>query len=175
MANAIVLYASKYGSTEQYARWIAEKLNCPAVNIKKLTDDLFENVDTVVFGGGIYAGKIKGAAQFVKHFDQWYRKRVAVFTVGMTGLEEAEYFQSVLDGNFSVQQQADVCFFHFRGRIDYKQLSFMHRMMMGMLKKMLLGKQEKTESDRQILATYGKKLDGVKCDAVRSLVEYCTP
>ena len=101
--------------------------------------------------------------------DRWYRKRVAVFTVGMTGLEEAEYFQSVLDGNFSVQQQADVCFFHFRGRIDYKQLSFMHRMMMGMLKKMLLGKQEKTESDRQILATYGKKLDGVKCDAVRSL------
>ncbi len=174
MANAIVLYASKYGSTEQYARWIAKRLNCPVLNIRKLTDDLLEKVDTVVFGGGIYAGKIKGAAQFVKHSDQWAGKRVAVFTVGMTGPEETEYFQSVLDGNFSEQQQAGVRFFHFRGRIDYKQLNFVHRMMMGMLKKMLLGKQEKTESDRQIIATYGKTIDGVEREAVRPLVEYCT-
>ena len=32
--NAIVIYKSKYGSTKAYAQWIAEELNCEAVDAK---------------------------------------------------------------------------------------------------------------------------------------------
>ncbi|MEE1351031.1 MAG: flavodoxin domain-containing protein [Clostridia bacterium] len=33
--NPIVIYKSKYGSTKQYAEWIADELNCLAVDAKK--------------------------------------------------------------------------------------------------------------------------------------------
>ena len=34
--NRIVVYTSKTGFTEKYAKWIAEELQCEAVSLKKL-------------------------------------------------------------------------------------------------------------------------------------------
>lgn len=33
--KTIVIYKSKYGSTKKYAEWIADALNCTAVDAKK--------------------------------------------------------------------------------------------------------------------------------------------
>ena len=63
--------------------------------------------------------------------------------------------------------------FHLRGGIDYKRLSFVHKSMMAMLRKMLLNKDEASLSDEdiQVLDTYGKHLDFSSRDSIQPLVE----
>lgn len=56
----IVVYESKYGSTEKYAKWIGEELNCKVSKISDVTTEELLNYDNIVFGGWLQAGKIKG-------------------------------------------------------------------------------------------------------------------
>ena len=34
MEKTIVIYANKYGSTEKYAHWIGEELDCPVIELR---------------------------------------------------------------------------------------------------------------------------------------------
>ena len=64
--------------------------------------------------------------------------------------------------------------FHFRGGIDYKKLSFLHKTIMTLLYK----KVKKTpESERNasavgIIETYNKQVDFVDLDSLKELEEY---
>ena len=64
--------------------------------------------------------------------------------------------------------------FHLQGGIDYSRLSFIHKAMMSMLRKMLLKKDESAleKEDRLILKTYGQNLDFADKESIRPLVEY---
>ena len=58
--RTIVLYTSKYGAAETYARWIAEALGCRAVPLDKFSKKELQGYDTVIYGGGVQAGGICG-------------------------------------------------------------------------------------------------------------------
>jgi hypothetical protein len=70
--------------------------------------------------------------------------------------------------------RGSIKFFHFRGGIDYSNLNVIHKGMMAMLKRMVAKKAEgeKTEEDRQMLETYGKKVDFKDRNSIEPLVEY---
>lgn len=84
--RTVVLYYSKYGATKQYAEWIAEELGADLVDARarkpKLRD--IKDYDTIIFGGGIYSGGIKGVELITKNWSKGLsQKRVIVFAVGM--------------------------------------------------------------------------------------------
>ena len=86
MAKSIVIYTSKRGSTRQYAEWIAEELGADLVDARarklKLRD--IKDYDTIIYGGGIYSGGIKGVELITKNWSKGLsQKRVIVFAVGM--------------------------------------------------------------------------------------------
>ena len=64
--------------------------------------------------------------------------------------------------------------FHFRGGIDYSQLSFLHTMMMNMLKKMLLknGYDKLRQEDKEFLDTFGKQVDFTDKSTITPLIDY---
>ncbi len=64
--RTIVLYTSKYGAAETYARWIAEALGCRAVPLDKFSKKELQGYDTFIYGGGVQAGGIRGLEQFTK-------------------------------------------------------------------------------------------------------------
>lgn len=60
--KAVVVYSSKTGFTKKYAQWIAEDLSLEAYELEE-SDNLKEvlsGVDTLIFGGGLYAIGING-------------------------------------------------------------------------------------------------------------------
>ena len=84
--RTIVLYYSKYGATKQYAEWIAGELGADLVDVRarkpKLRD--IRDYDTIIYGGGIYSGGIKGVELITKNWSKGLSaKRVIVFAVGM--------------------------------------------------------------------------------------------
>lgn len=60
MNKTAVVFKSKYGSTKKYAQWIAEELSCDIFERKNVKSDDLEAYDTVIYGGGLYAGGVKG-------------------------------------------------------------------------------------------------------------------
>ena len=67
----------------------------------------------------------------------------------------------------------NICFFHLRGGMDYRNMRPVHKAMMAMLKKMLLKKPESERSmeEKGLLAAYDRPVDladrGRACPAYR--------
>lgn len=56
----LVTYKSKTGYTRMYSEIIAEELNCTLMDLRKVTAEKMSAFDLVIFGGGLYRGRING-------------------------------------------------------------------------------------------------------------------
>lgn len=66
MEKTIVVYKSKYGTAEKYARWIAEELGCDVRDLDDIKARDLEPYDNIIYGGGVHAGGIEGFDTFRK-------------------------------------------------------------------------------------------------------------
>lgn len=174
MSNIAVVYKSKYGSTKKYAQWIAEETNADLFeNSKTDVRDLIQ-YDTIVYGGGLYASGIAGISLITKNYEVLKDKRIVVFTVGLASTDRKEVFYSIIEKNFSQEMCDNIEFFHLRGGIDYKKLGFIHRSMMAMLKTVISKKdpEKLTDDDRELLATYGDKIDFTDKNSLKPLLVF---
>lgn len=160
MKRAVVVYCSKYGFTKTYASWLADSLSCDLYDSHHILVSQLMKYDVILFGGGIYAGSISGASLIKKNFTSLKDKTLVIFTVGLGDPAVSDVFSEV-EGQFTPEIKSAIHFFHLRGGIDFPTLSFLHRMMMAMMKKMLLKKSEKerTNGDRELLKLWGTKVD----------------
>lgn len=172
MSKTAIVFKSKYGFTEKYAKWISEELGADLIDTTKATTEKLSAYDAIVFGGGIYAGGIAGISAFKKNFGALRGRKLAVFTVGLTSTEDLSYYKTVDDRNFTPEMQSAIKIFHLRGGMDYAKLGFFPRKIMGMMNKMLEGKKEKTADDEILLKAYGKSVDFCDKSAVAPIVEY---
>ncbi|MBS7007485.1 flavodoxin domain-containing protein [Anaerostipes sp.] len=174
MKKAAVVYGSVYGSTKEYAQWIAETLSADLYENKNLDVSVLEPYDVIIYGGGLYAGGVSGISLISRHPDLIQNKKVFVFTCGIAdpgNPENTEHILKNLDSVFSPDLKQQISFYHLRGRMDYKLLSKKHRVMMWMMKKMLLKKkpEERTEEDQGVLDTYGSLVDFTDRDSILPL------
>lgn len=160
-SRTIVLYKSKYGSTQKYAEWLAEDLGCEAVPLREIRRVKLGDCDTVIFGGGIYAGRISGLSVIPKNWRALRDKNLFVFTVGLSDPADPRQFDESLRRALSPEQRAKIRTFHLRGAIDCDRLSFTHRAIMKMVKKMTANKpaDEQTGEERAILESFGGTVD----------------
>ena len=67
MSDIAAIYASHYGFTEAYARWLAEDLSADLLESGKVKKADLEGHGTIVCGGGLYAGGVNGISTLVKN------------------------------------------------------------------------------------------------------------
>lgn len=58
--KTIITYKSKYGSTKQYAEWLAEELNCKAVDISKVKAAKLRNTILLSTAGDCMQADFRG-------------------------------------------------------------------------------------------------------------------
>lgn len=175
--NRIVIYKSEYGAAKKYAEHIAKNLGCEALPLKEAKNVRLDAYDAVIFGGGVYAGKINGADFIVKNFDKLNlkEKKLAVFTVSLNPVEEQSVLESYAAASFPAEIRDKIKFFYFRGGMDIDRLSFVHRSMMRMMKKMLEKKSpgERSASDNCVISIVnGKAEDFFNAEAAAPLIGY---
>ena len=133
--NAII-YTTNTGSTERYARLLAQKTGLPAYSLAEAKKQVFAGAE-VIYLGWIMAGSVKGYAEAAKR----YRVR-AVCAVGMgqTGTQTD-----------SVRKKsgipADIPLFTLQGNFNVKKLHGIYRPMMEIMVK-TAGKGLAEKSDR---------------------------
>ena len=63
--KVMVVFSSKTGNTEKYAKWIAEELGTEAVPANNVRIKDLKDYETIIYGGGLYAERINGI-KFIK-------------------------------------------------------------------------------------------------------------
>ena len=169
MSSIAVIYKSKYGTTKQYAEWIAEALNAELLEASAVKPARLSAFDVVVYGGGLYAGGVDG----VKLVTNNPCKQLVVFTVGLADPLTTDYTE-IINKNFTKELLSKTKVFHLRGGIDYKKLNLIHKGMIGMLYKLAKRKpeSERNEEDKQFLETYGTKVDFMDKNTINPLIDY---
>ena len=165
----LVTYKSQYGTTKQYATWVAEALGADLLELSVAKSVDLSTYDLVIHGGGLYAGGIDGIKTILKKA----HKKLVVFTVGLADPMTTDYTE-ILKMGFSEQQLSKIKVFHFRGGINYNNLSFLHKGMMAARYKYFKTRNpaELSEEDKEFMATHGKAVDFVDKGSIQKLVDY---
>ena len=171
--KSIVVYKSKYGSTKDYATWIAEAIGCKAVDVKMVKPEDLAQYDNIVFGGGIYAEMIAGITLISKNLDKLKDKKIAVFTTGITPLDCREYYDNeVAPKNFKNGVPQNVKIFNFMGKMILEELTPVHRAAIVSLKKIMSAKKNPTDMEKLLIDLCDTSGDFCDKNAIKDLVEY---
>jgi menaquinone-dependent protoporphyrinogen oxidase len=102
MTNNLLVYDTKYGSTEVIAGWISEEMN--DIEVKKASEiNSIRDYSLIVIGSPDYDDKpIESITKFIEKFSEDLKqKKIAIFVV-CNDLEEAEYQGKQIGGKFNL-------------------------------------------------------------------------
>lgn len=149
--KTVVVYKSKSGYTKAYAEWIAKELGADLKENNKLKIEEVSAYDTIIYGGGMYAGGINGL-KFIKYnYEQLKEKNIAVWATGANP-GRPEELQAVWEKHFSPEQLEHIKTFYLRGGFDISLCSKGDKILMNLLKSHLKKKENPTEDDKGIIS-----------------------
>lgn len=177
MKKTAVVYESKYGAAKAYAGWLAEDLACPLLERKKIRGEDLVPYETVVYGGGLYAGGVNGVDLLVKAFPLLREKNLVLFTCGLSDPQDPDNVSRIrgsLEKALPRELLEALTVFHLRGGMDCGKLGLVDRAMMAMFRKVLSKKDpgELSAEDRLMLEASGKAVDFVDRAALAPILEY---
>lgn len=161
MENKIaVIYKSKYGATKRYAGWIALKLDADLYEVSDIGKKDLKAYDTIIYGGPLYIGKIKGIKFITNNYEYIKEKNVCVFMVGMRKFND-EYINFTLENNIPKEITDNIKIFYFRGKMNYQELSLKDKILMTGLRVSISNKKQSDISDdeKMILEVINKPID----------------
>ena len=171
--NSIVIYKSKYGSTKQYAQWIASELGCNAVDAKNIKIDELSTYDNIIYGGGLYAEVIAGVSLITKNLNKLEDKKIAVFSTGITPLDCRDYYDKlVINKNFKPEMLEKIKVFNFLGKMILDELSLPHKTAIKALKKLMGGKENPSEMEKLLVTLCDANGDFSDKSAIYDLIKY---
>jgi menaquinone-dependent protoporphyrinogen IX oxidase len=159
--SGIIYYMTKYGSTEEYARWLSEDVGFELKNIK--TRPKIGSEQVVVIGSSLMMGKVTAAGWIKKNWDEMKGKTLVLFCVGGSKIG-SQVREDIITRSLPKDVVEQMKIFHLPGRIDHKKLNFL---MSGMVKR--FAKYEKDEEEkRRAIEGY----DDVERENLKPLVAY---
>ncbi|MBR5155355.1 MAG: flavodoxin [Clostridia bacterium] len=171
--NSVVIYKSRYGSTQKYAQWIAEELGCSIFDAKNISSSDLIKYDTIIYGGGLYGEVICGAGLITKNIDLLKGKKIVIFSTGITPLYCREYYDKmVIEKNFKNGLPENVKVFNFLGKMILDELSFPHRTAIKALKKFMSSKDNPSDMEKLLIELCDADGDFTDKNAIFDLVEY---
>ncbi|OGO76589.1 MAG: flavodoxin [Clostridiales bacterium GWB2_37_7] len=170
--RTVVVYKTKYGSAQRYAKWIADEAKADLFESSEIDLEDLLKYDTIVYGGSMYVVGILGIALIRKNFNSIKNKKVIVFSVGASPAR-AEALNEVKNKNFTEEMKEKIHFFHLRGGFDYSKLMFFDRVLIYLLKKKIERKKANERDDDEIgmLASINKPADWVNKKSIFPIIE----
>ena len=121
--NKLVIYKSKTGFTKEYAGHIAQAVGAQLMPLCDVSQVVMDRFETVIFGGGLYAGRINGLEKLKKLYCSSTATRLVVFACGATPNEAAGAIESMWKQNFTDMELSAVPHFYMQGGLAYEKMS----------------------------------------------------
>ena len=159
--NKIIIYGSKYGTTEQYAKELSKRLNIETIEYENVNN--INDYDTIIYLGGLYAGGVLGMSKTLKKLDNISSKRIFIITVGLADVNDETNINHIKNGmkkQISSELYDNAHIYHLRGGINYTKLNAKHKIMMKLVynKTKKLPEEEKTPEVKAMIETYNKEV-----------------
>ncbi len=150
--SRVIIYKSKTGHTERYAKMLSEELDIPCYSYKeaKVSDN-----DEVIFLSYIYASKIMGLSKALNKYNI-----KAIIAVGALAYSK-DYVNTLKQTN-----NIDKPFFYLRGGIDYSKLNFIFRKFLPIIGKDI------AKDDKELLNLFKNGGDFVTKDNLKDVINY---
>ena len=172
--DMIIIYGSCYGTTKKYAEELSGRFGCEAVSYENVND--INAYQTIIYMGGLYAGGVQGMKKTLKKLSDISDKIICIVTVGLadpTDEKNIEHIRKNMKTQVSEELYNKANIFHLRGGIDYSELSFLHKKMMGMVYKKAVSvpEEERNAEISAMIETYNKQVDFVDFDSLDPIVQ----
>jgi menaquinone-dependent protoporphyrinogen IX oxidase len=166
--NTIILYQSKYGHTKRYAEMIANEIECEAKPYKKAIKDDLSTYDQIVFGTGVYMGKMKKLTAIKKRF---HDRPITIFACGGNNNIEKD-IETIKDKNFTETELAFHHFFYLPGGMDLSKMGGLMKLWFKLIEKMLTSKKDKTPDEDAFLDSLQNPKDYVDKKHIADIVAW---
>jgi flavodoxin len=158
MGKVAVVYRSKSGYTEKYAKWIAKAVSADLFRGEKVRIEDLMVYDTIVYGGGLYAVGINGLKLITDNYDKLKDRKLIVFGLGASPVRPA-IVDEVRDKNFTKEQQETIEFFLLRGGFNKSRLTPGDRILMQIMRINLKLKKHLTPDEKGMLNAFSHPVD----------------
>lgn len=150
--SKVIIYKSKTGHTEKYAKMLSEELDIPCYSYKeaKVSDN-----DEVIFLSYIYASKIMGLSKVLNKYNV-----KTIIAVGALAYSK-DYVNTLKQTN-----NIDKPFFYLRGGIDYSKLNFIFRKFLPIIGKDI------AKDDKELLNLFKNGGDFVTKDSLKYVINH---
>lgn len=125
---------------------------------KKLDIEEVMQYDTVILGGGIYAGTVNGLDFLLKNWEKLRRKHIFIFAVG-SGEGETARVEQFWNRQMTAEQRAETKVFYMRGGFDFSKLNRRSKIMMRFFRFMLKRQKNPTDEIKELLKAYETPVD----------------
>ncbi len=156
--KTIVIYNSQTGFTKRYAEWIAEATGADCLELPDAKKKDLTAYEAIIFGGFACAGSISKLSWFKNNIDKWTDKKLIVFCVGASPIENPE-IEPALKRNFTESELKKVSIFYCPGGFNYEKMSAPSKLAMKMFIKALKAKKDKTEKEQEMIKMISSSYD----------------
>ena len=162
--KGMVMYKSKYGSTRQFAQWVAEAAGFSLYPISEAPQEL-DTFDVVVFAGSIHAGSVSITKYVVDSWPSIKDKKVIIMLA--SGASNREVIRKVVADSFPDEILNAVTVFPVGGRYVFNRMSFIDR---NIIK--LVACLSKRKEIKEGMLT---EKDDVKRENLKEILDYLNP
>ena len=170
----IIIYASQYGSTKQYADELSKRTGIETAEYTEIRD--INQYDIVIYLAPLYAGRVMGLKKTLNKIRNVRDKKLIIGTVGLADPNDKKNRESIMNG---IKEQVHTCIYDharvyfLRGAIDYSKLNLKHKTMMAFIHRKVKGmkEEEKTAEIRAVIETYGKNVSYIDFDALNPIID----
>ncbi len=142
--SGIIIYKSACGSTEEYARWIADATGYTAVPVKEAGKLDLTKYDTIIAGSLIIAGRMAMGKWLTKRWEKIKDKKVVLFSTSGEKPDDSVK-ERFLTATLSPAIAERVSYFPLHGRRRQADLKGMAKFMMWVAVKFIAKTPEEKE------------------------------
>ena len=169
--KTIVIYNSQTGFTKRYAEWIAEEAEADCLELSAVKKKDLAAYEAIIFGGWACAGSISKISWFKGNIDKWEDKKLVVFCVGGSPIDNPE-IDIALKRVFNESEQKKVKIFYCPGGFNYEKMSMPSKLMMKMFVKTLKAKRDKTEEEQIMIRMISSSYDISDKKYIEPILQY---
>lgn len=148
--SGLVIYCSRYGSTQEYAEALAESMKWEAVSYKCVSAISLKDAEAVVLASNVRIGKM-GLTKMAKRYSAMLSSKCkAVIAVGGTERDKQEYYLDIVKKNLSFLGLKDEQIFGLGGRQKMAEMKGLDSFMFKMMDKVMKDSPEKTEMMQEV-------------------------
>lgn len=130
-----VVYFSKYGTTQKYAKELAQEVSGTALDGEKLEVPQLIPYDLIIWGAPLFAGRLKGLKKMKQMIPALQSKIQFVYLLGLAPAANDAYYQQATRDNFPPEVASHVRRFYFvTGDVNQGALAGMDRLLMKMVR-----------------------------------------